>query len=60
MNPEQGKDFLRFSTGSSRAPVGGLDNLKLIIQKKDIDKLSVAHACFNIFSLPDYKNREIT
>lgn len=33
MNHEQRKEFLRFSTGSSRAPVGGLANIKLIIQK---------------------------
>jgi hypothetical protein len=48
-------------TGLSRASVGVLANVKLIIQKtNDIDKLPIAHTWFNIFSLPDYKNREIT
>ncbi|OHT15702.1 ubiquitin ligase [Tritrichomonas foetus] len=59
MTAEQKQQFFRFSTGSDRAPVCGLNNFNLTIQKtNDISKLPVAHTCFNIFSLPDYKTKE--
>jgi hypothetical protein len=59
MTNEQKKDFLMFCTGSPRAPVGGLANIQLIIQRtNDVEKLPVAHTCFNMFSLPDYQDQE--
>lgn len=58
--PEEKKiAFLLFSTGTDKAPVGGLGQTHLVIQRTGDDtKLPVSHTCFNIFALPDYKNRE--
>ena len=51
--------FLKFATGTDRTPVGGLGKLKLVIQKSEDDKrLPVSHTCFNIFTLPNYKDRK--
>ena len=51
--------FLKFATGTDRAPVGGLGKLKLVIQRgADPDKLPVSHTCFNTFTLPDYRTRQ--
>lgn len=59
MTEAQKKNFFRFSTGSDRAPVGGLDLFHLKIQKTfDSTKLPVAHTCMNIFSLPNYSTKE--
>ena len=59
LSQKQKENFLRFSTGTDRAPVGGLANVKLIIQKtNDISKLPVSHTCFNIFALPAYPDKE--
>lgn len=59
MTAEEKQQFFRFSTGSDRAPVGGLHLFKLTIQKvNDPNKLPVSHTCFNIFSLPNYKSKE--
>lgn len=60
MTNDEKKLFLKFVTGTDKAPLGGLGNVKLIIQKSDeIEKLPMAHTCFNIFCLPDYKSKEI-
>lgn len=57
---EQKAKFLRFSTGSDRAPVGGLKNVPITLQRSgDAEKLPVAHTCFNIFQLPDYASRDV-
>lgn len=59
MTNEQKEQFLRFSTGSDRAPVGGLKDFVITIQKiNDPGKLPVSHTCFNIFSLPNYRSKE--
>lgn len=59
MTADEKQQFFRFSTGSDRAPVGGLHLFKLTIQKvNDPNKLPVSHTCFNIFSLPDYTAKE--
>jgi len=52
--------LLQFTTGSDRAPVGGLSKLKLVIVKNgaDSERLPTAHTCFNVLLLPDYKNKE--
>lgn len=53
--------FLQFVSGSDRVPVGGIQQLKLIIQSTSMDEsikqyLPVAHTCFNTLDLPLYKN----
>ncbi|OHT16529.1 ubiquitin ligase [Tritrichomonas foetus] len=59
MTNNEKQQFFRFSTGSDRAPVGGLNNFKLVIQKtNDPTKLPVSHTCFNIFALPTYKSKK--
>ncbi|KAL6046302.1 HECT domain-containing protein, partial [Balamuthia mandrillaris] len=46
---EQKKKLLFFSTGSDRAPIGGLGKLQFIIARhgNDDDRLPQAHTCFN-------------
>ena len=41
-----------------RAPVGGLQELSLLIQKggPDSDRLPTAHTCFNALLLPEYSS----
>eukprot|EP01025_Chloroclados_australasicus_P060238 TRINITY_DN7715_c0_g1_i4.p1 TRINITY_DN7715_c0_g1~~TRINITY_DN7715_c0_g1_i4.p1 ORF type:complete len:816 (-),score=108.71 TRINITY_DN7715_c0_g1_i4:1308-3701(-) len=59
-NEEEGKMFLKFFTGSSRAPIGGLGNLKCLVQRdgRDSNKLPTSHTCFNTLLLPDYESKE--
>ena len=60
LSEEQKINFLTFSTGTDKAPVGGLAQTHLVIQRSgDAKKLPVAHTCFNIFQLPDYPTKEI-
>ncbi|XP_039264835.2 ubiquitin-protein ligase E3A-like isoform X1 [Styela clava] len=60
MSEEDKKKLLQFTTGTDRAPVGGLSQLKLVIARNgpDSDRLPTAHTCFNVILLPDYKNRD--
>ncbi|XP_034387336.1 ubiquitin-protein ligase E3A [Cyclopterus lumpus] len=53
---EQKRLFLQFTTGTDRAPVGGLGKLKMIIAKNgsDTDRLPTSHTCFNALLLPEY------
>ncbi|GAX11174.1 ubiquitin-protein ligase E3 A [Fistulifera solaris] len=48
--------FLQFSTGSSKAPIGGLGSLQFKVQRAGIDSdhLPTSHTCFNTLLLPDY------
>ncbi|XP_063323861.1 ubiquitin-protein ligase E3A [Pelmatolapia mariae] len=57
---DQKKLFLQFTTGSDRAPVGGLGKLKMIIAKNgsDTDRLPTSHTCFNALLLPEYSSKE--
>ena len=43
-----------------RAPVGGLADLKLVIQRgsPDSDRLPTSHTCFNVLLLPEYNSKE--
>jgi hypothetical protein len=46
--------LLQFVTGSSRAPVGGLQMVKIVIQRGvDVRRVPTAHTCFNRLVLPD-------
>eukprot|EP01087_Luapelamoeba_hula_P014211 TRINITY_DN4127_c1_g1_i1.p1 TRINITY_DN4127_c1_g1~~TRINITY_DN4127_c1_g1_i1.p1 ORF type:complete len:793 (-),score=133.70 TRINITY_DN4127_c1_g1_i1:201-2579(-) len=57
---EQRKKLLFFSTGSDRAPIGGLGKLNFVISKHgpDSDRLPIAHTCFNHLLLPEYSTKE--
>jgi len=47
--------FLKFSTGSGRAPIGGLGKMDFKIQKHGLESmLPMSHTCFNTLLLPDY------
>ena len=60
MDDEENRRFLKFFTGSDRAPIGGLGNLRCIIQRDgtDSNKLPTSHTCFNTLLLPSYKSKE--
>ncbi|XP_061681552.1 ubiquitin-protein ligase E3A [Syngnathoides biaculeatus] len=57
---EQKRLFLQFTTGTDRAPVGGLGKLKMIITKNgsDSDRLPTSHTCFNVLLLPEYSSKQ--
>lgn len=50
--------FLMFSTGSPKAPIGGLAKLAFKIQRMgpDSDLLPTSHTCFNVLLLPEYSS----
>lgn len=56
---EQRKKFLKFFSGSDRAPVGGLGALGMTVQRggPDTDRLPTSHTCFNVLLLPEYSSR---
>ncbi|XP_034036528.1 ubiquitin-protein ligase E3A-like isoform X2 [Thalassophryne amazonica] len=58
---EQKRLFLQFTTGTDRAPVGGLGKLKMIIAKNGSDshRLPTSHTCFNALLLPEYSSKEV-
>jgi len=62
MTLEEKLHLLSFVTGSDRAPVGGLGQLRFVIQRAgpDTDRLPTAHTCFNVLLLPDYGSKEKT
>lgn len=59
---EQKRRFLRFATGSDRAPIGGLYNIRLVIVwqawSADAPRLPSAHTCFSQLILPAYPDKE--
>jgi hypothetical protein len=55
------RHFLFFSTGSSRAPLEGLRNLKIFTVAclpGDSERLPTSHTCFNTLLLPEYGSKE--
>ncbi|KAL3906342.1 MAG: hypothetical protein SGILL_009307, partial [Bacillariaceae sp.] len=48
--------FLKFCTGSGKAPIGGLGKLPFLVQRAgpDSEQLPTSHTCFNTLILPDY------
>uniref|UniRef100_A0A3Q3GA73 Ubiquitin-protein ligase E3A n=1 Tax=Kryptolebias marmoratus TaxID=37003 RepID=A0A3Q3GA73_KRYMA len=60
ISEDQKRLFLQFTTGTDRAPVGGLGKLKMIIAKNgsDTDRLPTSHTCFNALLLPEYSSKE--
>jgi hypothetical protein len=57
---EQRKKLLFFTTGSDRAPIGGLGRLNLVVARHgpDSDRLPTSHTCFNHLLLPEYKSKD--
>lgn len=57
---EEKQQFLLFVTGSMKAPIGGLKNIGLKIQRMgpDSQSLPTAHTCFNTLLLPAYESEE--
>lgn len=57
---EEKKMFLRFLTGSDRAPLRGLGDLKMTISRHgEKIQLPSSHTCFNHLLLPDYGDLEV-
>ena len=58
LHPDDQRRFLKFFTGSDRAPIGGLGNLRCTIQRDgpDGNKLPTSHTCFNTLLLPSYSD----
>mmetsp|Transcript_30460 Transcript_30460/g.97200 ORF Transcript_30460/g.97200 Transcript_30460/m.97200 type:complete len:80 (+) Transcript_30460:111-350(+) len=56
MDLESQQQLLMFVTGSQKAPVGGLGNVRFKIQRAgpDSDNLPTSHTCFNTLLLPEY------
>jgi len=59
---EEKQKFLAFVTGSNKAPMGGLKNIKLKIQRMGphSNSLPTAHTCFNTLLLPEYNSESYT
>ena len=56
---EDKKKFLKFLTGSDRAPLRGLKEIKLKISRSaELSHLPTTHTCFNHLILPDYKDKQ--
>lgn len=54
---DQRREFLKFLTGSDRAPIRGLGDIRMIVTKTgDSNSLPSAHTCFNHLILPDYRD----
>jgi ubiquitin-protein ligase E3 A len=51
-------NLMKFITGSTRAPIGGLGKMNFKIQRAGPDSanLPTSHTCFNTLLLPDYGN----
>jgi len=57
----QCKRFLAFTTGCDRAPLGGLRDIRMVVQKcceEPTEKLPTAHTCFKLLELPKYASQE--
>ena len=59
-NIDQKKRFLSFTTGCDRAPIGGLGQLTLVVQRggPDTSHLPTAHTCFNTILIPEYSSKK--
>ncbi|KAI5191449.1 ubiquitin-protein ligase E3 A [Nematocida minor] len=54
------KKFLRFVTGTDRAPSGGLSRMALVFMRNggDTDRLPSSQTCFNTFLIPEYSDKK--
>ena len=57
--PAEKRALLLFATGCDRAPIGGLEKLKFILQRSGPDSMALptAHTCFNQLALPRYASK---
>lgn len=53
------KKFLRFVTGSDRAPSGGISRMAIIFMRNggDTDRLPSSQTCFNTILVPEYSSK---
>jgi ubiquitin-protein ligase E3 A len=59
MSEEEKCHFLKFVTGTDRAPYGGVGKMRLTIDRSgNVSHLPVSHTCFNCLSLPEYLDKE--
>jgi hypothetical protein len=57
---QEQRSFLKFFTGSDRAPIGGLGNLKCTIQCNGTsDALPSSQTCFNTLLMPMYPSKKV-
>jgi hypothetical protein len=60
MSVELKKKFLVFTTGSDRAPIGGLSKVVITIEKiENRRSLPMSHTCCFTFGLPNYPTEVI-
>lgn len=54
------KKFLRFVTGTDRAPSGGISRMALVFMRNggDTDRLPSSQTCFNTFLVPEYSDKK--
>jgi ubiquitin-protein ligase E3 A len=60
LTQEERLKLLLFVTGSSRAPLGGLGELRIVVQKNggDSEQVPTASTCFATLLLPEYSSKE--
>ncbi|XP_023244373.1 probable E3 ubiquitin-protein ligase HECTD2 [Centruroides sculpturatus] len=60
-NSDLQKQFLRFTTGSDRVPVGGMGEMtfKISALNHNTEMLPISHTCFNQLVLPRYTTKDI-
>jgi hypothetical protein len=60
MSEKERRLLLTFATGSDRAPIKGLAELKFVIARAgpNSDQLPTSHTCFNHLLIPEYNSRE--
>ena len=60
LSPEEKKNFLTFSTGSNKAPILGLKDMKFYIGRmgEDSERLPSAHTGLNHLLVPEYSSKE--
>jgi ubiquitin-protein ligase E3 A len=60
LTPKEQRQLLVFATGSSRAPIGGLAEVRLLVQRAgpDSDLLPTSSTCFHALLLPQYATKQ--
>jgi hypothetical protein len=60
LTTEQQAQLLAFATGSARAPINGLKELRMTITKAvESEQLPTSHTCFNQLILPAYESKKV-
>ena len=60
LSPEEQQQFLQFTTGAACSPLGGLREIKMVVQRAgpDSTQLPTSHTCFATLLLPEYGEKE--